>query len=65
MMMRRKTIEVSEIYIAPPDPAVLTDEDSGGDEEDGQNVLPDRLNSHQLLADAEVYFSSRIDREDE
>lgn len=39
------------IYIAPPDPATLTAEDSG-DEDEGRNV--DNLSRCQLLVDAEV-----------
>lgn len=42
---------VEAVYIAPPDPAVLTDEDSGDEDEGGDF---DHLSRRQLLADAEV-----------
>nr|CAI5831567.1 unnamed protein product [Callosobruchus analis]CAI5839624.1 unnamed protein product [Callosobruchus analis] len=43
--------EASDIYISPPEPNVLTDEDSA-DEDDGG--LIDNLSRRQLLADAEI-----------
>lgn len=42
---------VDTIFIAPPDPAILTDEDSG--DEDGVGDY-DNLSKRQLLADAEI-----------
>lgn len=42
---------VEEIFIAPPDPAILTDEDSGDEDEGGDF---DNLSKRQLLADAEL-----------
>lgn len=41
------------IYVAPPEPSVLTDEDSG-DEDAGGRI--ENLSSRQLLADAEVRY---------
>lgn len=43
-----------DLYIAPPDPAILTDEDSAEEDEGG---LIDNLSGRQLLADAEIKFS--------
>lgn len=42
------------LYIAPPDPAVLSDEDSG--DEDGGGTT-DNLNARQLTAQAEIRFN--------
>ena len=42
---------VSDIYIGPPDSAILTDEDSGDEEEGG---APDNLSGNQLLAEADL-----------
>ncbi|KAI4469773.1 small nuclear ribonucleoprotein sm d2 [Holotrichia oblita] len=43
--------DIDEIYIEPPDAAILTDEDSG--EEDGGGVI-DNLSGAQLRAPAEI-----------
>lgn len=45
------------MYIAPPDPAILTDEYSG-DENKGGDI--DHLSKRQLLADAEVRTAGGI-----
>ncbi|KAF2905387.1 hypothetical protein ILUMI_00789 [Ignelater luminosus] len=45
------TNPVEEIFIAPPEPAVLTDEDTGDDDEGGDF---NNLSRRQLLADADV-----------
>lgn len=44
---------IEEVFMAPPDPNILTDEDSADEEEGG---TPDNLSGKQLLADAEVRF---------
>lgn len=46
---------VSDIYIEPPDSHVLTDEDSGDEDEGG---MVDNLSSRQLNAAAEIVFTS-------
>lgn len=50
--------EVEAVYITPPEPSAVTDEESG-DEED-----PNRFNRNQLSADAEIQFRSRGDEDD-
>lgn len=45
------------IFIAPPDPAILTDEDSGDEDSGGR---AENLNARQLVADAEVRFRNHI-----
>lgn len=52
---------VESIFIAPPDPSILTDEDSG-DEEDGGII--DNLSRRQLLADAEIRTARGILQEE-
>lgn len=49
-----------EIFIAPPDPAALTDEDSGEEDSGGR---ADNLTSRQLLTSAEARFRHPITRE--
>lgn len=49
---------IEGIFIAPPDSAILTDEDSG-DEDDGG--LVDNLSGKQLLAGAEIRFNRNND----
>ncbi len=46
--------EVEQIFIAPPESAVLTDEDSGDEDSGG---LVDNLSGKQLLATAEIRFN--------
>lgn len=53
---------IEAVYIAPPDPATLTDEDSG-DEDEGGNEY--NLNRRQLLADAELRTARGITLEEE
>lgn len=48
-------VEDAQIFIAPPDSHVLTDEDSGEDE--GDSTL-DNLSRRQLSADAEIRLTS-------
>ncbi|KAK9679077.1 hypothetical protein QE152_g40308 [Popillia japonica] len=48
--------EVSAIYIEPPESNILTDEDSG-DEDDGG--LVDNLSRKQLCANAEIVFPNQ------
>ncbi|CAH1997316.1 unnamed protein product [Acanthoscelides obtectus] len=52
---------VEAIYIAPPEPAVLTNVDSG-DEDEGGDL--DHLSQRQLLAEAEVRFAGGVTLED-
>lgn len=56
--------DIDEIYIEPPDAAILTDEDSG--EEDGGGVI-DNLSGAQLRAPAEVILhnNERIGGDDQ
>ncbi|KAK9687500.1 hypothetical protein QE152_g36226 [Popillia japonica] len=49
-------IDIEEIYIEPPDSNVLTDEDSGEEDDGG---LIDNLNRQQLLAKANVRLRNR------
>lgn len=49
--------DVEDIYIAPPEPDILTDEDSGDEDEGG---TADNLSRRQLLADAEIRFSREL-----
>lgn len=51
---------VDTVFIAPPDPDVLTDEDSGDEDEGG--VL-DNLNPRQLSAQAEIRYHDERDDE--
>nr|XP_023020155.1 piggyBac transposable element-derived protein 2-like isoform X2 [Leptinotarsa decemlineata] len=44
--------DVSDIYITPPEPHVLTDEDSGDESE----LIPDHFTGRQLRSEAEVLF---------
>lgn len=46
--------EIKALYIAPPESSVLTDEDSGDEDEGG---LVDNLSGKQLLADAEIRYT--------
>ncbi|KAJ8970795.1 hypothetical protein NQ314_001025, partial [Rhamnusium bicolor] len=48
---------IEAVYIAPPDPGILTDEDSGDEDEGGDF---DHLSKRQLLADAEVRTAGGI-----
>lgn len=52
---------IEEIFIAPPDPAVLTDEDSGDEDEAGTT---DNLNGNQLRAEALVGFADQVHEEE-
>jgi hypothetical protein len=52
-------LDVEGIFIAPPESAVLTDEDSGDEESGG---LVDNLSGKQLLAAAEIRFNRNNDR---
>lgn len=51
--------DVEGIYIAPPERAVLTDEDSGDEDIAG---LVDNLTGKQLLAPAEIRFNRNTNR---
>nr|CAI5823127.1 unnamed protein product [Callosobruchus analis] len=53
---------VETIYIALPDPAALTDEDSGDEDEGGDF---DNLSKRHLLADAEIRVVGVLTVEDE
>ncbi|CAH1973947.1 unnamed protein product [Acanthoscelides obtectus] len=57
----QKGMTVEAIYIAPPEPAVLTDEDCGDEDEVGDL---DHLSKRQLLAEAEVRFAGGVTLED-
>lgn len=46
-----------EIFIAPPDPSTLTDEDSAGEDEGG---LVDNLSGRQLMASAEIKLPNNV-----
>ncbi|PSN29524.1 hypothetical protein C0J52_26397 [Blattella germanica] len=50
--------EIDAIYIAPPEPDILTDEDSGDKEQAG---LIDNLNGRQLRANAEIKLKSNME----
>lgn len=46
-----------DLFIAPPDPSTLTDEDSAGEDEGG---LIDNLSGRQLMASAEIRLPNNI-----
>lgn len=46
---------IDTIYIAPPEPSALTDEDSGDEDEGGTY---DNLSNRQLMAQAEIKLSN-------
>ncbi|PSN46604.1 hypothetical protein C0J52_17798 [Blattella germanica] len=50
--------EIDAIYIAPPEPDILTDKDSGDEEQAG---LIDNLNGRQLRANAEIKLKSNME----
>lgn len=49
------------VFIAPPDPAVLTDEDSGDEDSGGR---AENLSSRKLTAEAEVRFANQTSNDD-
>jgi len=50
-----ENVEVQDIFIAPPPPNELTDEDSGDENSGG---LLDNLPRNQLMSEAEAVFSN-------
>ncbi|PSN53956.1 hypothetical protein C0J52_12514 [Blattella germanica] len=50
--------EIDAIYIAPPEPDILTDEDSGNEEQAG---LIDNFNGRQLRANLEIKLKSNME----
>lgn len=59
-MVYEDDLDVQDIFIEPPEANVLTDEDSGDNEEGG---LVDNLSGQQLLAGAELKVNQAINEE--
>lgn len=57
-MVYADDVDVTDVYIEPPDAGELTDEDSGQEDEGG---LADNLNRNQLNSNAEVYVRTNQD----
>lgn len=51
--------DITDIYITPPAPHVLSDEDSG----DEMEVNPDNFSGNQLSAEAEIKFKNQNSQE--
>lgn len=53
--------DTADVYIEPPEPSILTDEDSGSEDE----AVVDNLSGNQLLANAEVSLHGFVPNEPE
>lgn len=60
--MEHTGLPVEGIFIEPPEPGTLTDEDSADEDLGG---TPDHLSRNQLLSSAEIRFATSVDTQEE